>query len=91
MTLLLHPLSLSVSLSAVCNDCTTQELEAEIAAMEREEKRNDEEELRVGKDLDGDGDIGEAGHDNEERLLARAAELAKRKLQAEQEKDERVK
>lgn len=87
----MRPLSLSLSLSVVCNDCTTQELEAEIAAMEREEKRNDEEELRVGKDLDGDGDIGEAGHDDETRQLARAAELAKRELEAEQMKDERAK
>ena len=58
--------------------------------MEREEKRNNEEELRLGKDLDGDGDIGEAGHDDAERQLARAVELAKRQLEAEQNKDERA-
>ena len=75
---------------ACLNDCTSQELEAELDAVEDEERRHNELELRVGKDLDGDGDIGVAGHTDEERQLARAVELAKREIDAEKEGDQRA-
>ena len=58
--------------------------------MEDEERRHNELELRIGKDLDGDGDIGVAGHTDEERQLARAAELAKLEMDAQKKGDQRA-
>ena len=58
--------------------------------MEEAERLHNEEELRLGKDLDGDGDIGEMGHTAEERQLHREAELAKVRLEVEKEWDKRA-
>ena len=77
----------------VCNGCagiSIQELDAEIEAMEEAERLHNEEELRLGKDLDGDGDIGEMGHTAAERQLHREAELAQVRFEVEKEYNERA-
>eukprot|EP01050_Picozoa_sp_SAG11_P006706 SAG11_NODE_532_length_8707_cov_11.936578_1_plen_374_part_00 len=66
------------------------DVNAELDRLEREEAEINEKERKLGKDLDGDGDIGQTGKTDEERQLALEEELKRLALKAEKKEDKRA-